>query len=73
MVATRVMEGKAYLEKKDYRNALRTFNIIKSIDRNYPGLDNLIAQANTGLKEADAQEPDARRTGPKSTGDTRRA
>ncbi len=54
VVASRVLEGRAYLEKKDYRNALRTFNIIKSIDRNYPGLDNLIAQANAGMKEAEA-------------------
>ena len=54
VVAARVMEGKEYLDRKDYRNALRTFNIIKSIDREYPGLDNLIAQAAAGLKEAEA-------------------
>jgi tetratricopeptide (TPR) repeat protein len=51
VVATRVLEGRGYLDKKDYRNALRIFNIIKSIDRNYPGLDNLIAQANNGIRE----------------------
>jgi tetratricopeptide (TPR) repeat protein len=54
VVATRIMEGRTYLEKKDYRNALRIFNIIKSIDKNYPGLDNLIAQANAGMKETAA-------------------
>ncbi|OHD63855.1 MAG: hypothetical protein A2176_12130 [Spirochaetes bacterium RBG_13_51_14] len=54
VVATRVLEGRGYLDNKDYRNALRMFNIIKSIDRNYPGIDNLIAQANTGLREAEA-------------------
>ncbi len=54
VVATRIMEGRGYLDKKDYRNALRIFNIIKSIDRNYPGLDNLIVQANTGMKETAA-------------------
>jgi tetratricopeptide (TPR) repeat protein len=53
VVAARVVEGKTYLDRKDYRNALRTFNIIKSIDRNYPDLDSLIAMANNGLKEAD--------------------
>jgi len=53
VVATRIKEGKGYLEKKDYRNALRIFNIIKSIDRNYPGLDNLIAQANNGIRETE--------------------
>ena len=31
------MEGKEYLDRKDYRNALRTFNIIKSIDRELSG------------------------------------
>lgn len=51
VVAARIMEGRGYLDKKDYRNALRIFNIIKSIDRNYPGLNNLIAQANTGIRE----------------------
>lgn len=51
VVASRILEGRSYLDKKDYRNALRIFNIIKSIDRNYPGLDNLIAQANTGMKD----------------------
>jgi tetratricopeptide (TPR) repeat protein len=56
VVAARVLEGKTYLEKKDFRNALRTFNIIKSIDRNYPGLDNLIAVSNAGLKEAEARD-----------------
>ncbi len=54
VVATRVMEGRGYLDRKDYRNALRIFNIIKSIDRNYPGLDNLIVQANNGMKDAAA-------------------
>ncbi len=54
VVASRIMEGRAYLDKKDYRNALRIFNIIKSIDKNYPGLDNLIAQANAGMKETAA-------------------
>ncbi len=54
VVAKRIMEGQGYLNRKDYRNALRIFNIIKSIDRNYPGLDNLITQANTGMKEAAA-------------------
>ena len=54
VVASRVMEGKGYLDRKDYRNALRTFTIIKSIDREYPGLDNLITQANEGLKESEA-------------------
>lgn len=54
VVATRIMEGRAYMDKKDFRNALRIFNIIKSIDRNYPGLDNLIAQANAGMKETAA-------------------
>ena len=51
VVAARIMEGRGYLDRKDYRNALRIFNIIKSIDRNYPGLDNLIAQANNGIRE----------------------
>ncbi|HNW29067.1 MAG TPA: tetratricopeptide repeat protein [Spirochaetota bacterium] len=54
VVATRIMEGRGYMDKKDFRNALRIFNIIKSIDRNYPGLDNLIAQANAGMKDAAA-------------------
>lgn len=54
VVATRIMEGRGYMDKKDFRNALRIFNIIKSIDRNYPGLDNLIAQANAGMKETAA-------------------
>lgn len=54
VVASRVMEGKESLDRKDYRNALRMFNIIKSIDREYPGLDNLIAQATAGLKETEA-------------------
>lgn len=54
VVATRIMEGRGYLDKKDYRNALRIFNIIKSIDRNYPGLDNLIAQTNNGIREVEA-------------------
>ncbi|MBN1495757.1 MAG: hypothetical protein JXA07_03255 [Spirochaetes bacterium] len=55
VVANRVLEGREYLKKKDFRNALRTFNIIKSIDRNYPGLDTLIAQSNAGLQEAEAE------------------
>ncbi len=54
VVAARVLEGKGYLDRKNYRNALRTFTIIKSIDREYPDLNNLIAQAAAGLKEAEA-------------------
>lgn len=54
VVSDRVMEGKKQMEQKDYRAALKTFNIIKSIDRNYPGIDNLIAEANTKMKEGDA-------------------
>ncbi|MBN2159695.1 MAG: tetratricopeptide repeat protein [Spirochaetes bacterium] len=53
VVAARVLEGKEYMEKKDYRNAARIFNIIKSIDRNYPGIDNLIAQAANGLRDVE--------------------
>lgn len=56
VVASRVLEGRAYLKKKEYRNALRTFNLIKSIDRNYPGLDTLIAQSNAGLNEAETRD-----------------
>jgi tetratricopeptide (TPR) repeat protein len=54
VMAARVMEGRKYLDGKDFRNAVRIFNIIKTIDREYPGIDNLIAQATTGMKEAEA-------------------
>ncbi len=56
VVATRIMEGRERMEKKDFRNALRIFNTIKSIDRNYPEIDILIAQANAGLRDAGAAE-----------------
>jgi tetratricopeptide (TPR) repeat protein len=49
LVAERLLEGKRSMDRKDYRAALKTFNIIKSIDSNYPGVDNLIAEATTGL------------------------
>ncbi|MBN2079221.1 MAG: tetratricopeptide repeat protein [Spirochaetes bacterium] len=52
VVAMRIMEGRERMEKKDFRNALRIFNTIKSIDRNYPEIDTLIARANAGLREA---------------------
>ncbi|OHD70277.1 MAG: hypothetical protein A2W19_07255 [Spirochaetes bacterium RBG_16_49_21] len=59
VVAERILEGKRSLGKKDYRAALKIFNIIKSIDRNYPGLDNLIAEADSGLKNASAGDINA--------------
>jgi lipopolysaccharide biosynthesis regulator YciM len=52
VVASRIMEGRVSLEKKEFRNALRIFNVIKSIDRNYPEIDTLIARANEGIREA---------------------
>jgi tetratricopeptide (TPR) repeat protein len=54
LVAERLLDGKRSLDGKDYRSALKTFNIIKSIDRNYPGIDNLIAEATGGLARAAA-------------------
>ncbi len=45
-------EGKDGIAKKEYRDALSSLSIIKSIDTKYPGLDNLIAEANRGLKES---------------------
>lgn len=53
VISARVAEGLDALKRKDYRNALRTFTIIKNIDNNYPDIDNLIARANAGLREGE--------------------
>jgi len=44
-------EGNDFLAKKDYRNALKRFELLKSIDAKYPGIDALMAQARNSMKK----------------------
>jgi tetratricopeptide (TPR) repeat protein len=44
-----IAEGRALLKEKNYRMALQKFEMIKSIQANYPGIDALIANAKTGI------------------------
>jgi len=46
-----INEGKASLKKKNYNDALRKFELIKSIDKNYPGINGLIATARGGMRK----------------------
>ncbi|MCP4131391.1 MAG: hypothetical protein GY754_10460 [bacterium] len=43
-------EGKDLLNKKNYRAALRKFELIRSISAVYPGIDGFIARAQAGLQ-----------------------
>jgi tetratricopeptide (TPR) repeat protein len=43
-----VDQGSEYLQKKNYRLALGKFELIKSINPSYPGIDRLIASATVG-------------------------
>ena len=44
-----IAEGRAFLNEKRFREALLRFEMIKSIQANYPGVDALIVNAKAGL------------------------
>jgi tetratricopeptide (TPR) repeat protein len=44
-----IAEGRTLLKEKNFRLALSKFEMIKSIQANYPGIDGLIATAKTGI------------------------
>ncbi len=44
-------EGRELLAKRDYRNALRKFELIKSLSPGYPGIDALLKRAGKATKE----------------------
>ena len=44
-----IADGRAFLKDKNFRLALQKFEMIKSIQANYPGIDALIATAKTGI------------------------
>jgi tetratricopeptide (TPR) repeat protein len=51
-IAARLIEdGKASLEKRDFKKALSRFQLIKSIDAQYPGIDPLLASASARVKQ----------------------
>lgn len=65
-----VKEGREHLAKREYQEALRKFELIKSLDQNYPGLEGLIAQARRdtnravlgGAQKGDGGEEEVRAT-----------
>ncbi|MBN2403340.1 MAG: hypothetical protein JXN64_13215, partial [Spirochaetes bacterium] len=44
-----IAEGRALLKEKNFRMALQRFEMIKSIQANYPGIDTLVATAKAGI------------------------
>ncbi len=55
----RLKEGKEFLRNRNYRAALSMFEIVQSIDKNYPGMAGLIEQANQGLRLGGAEPVEA--------------
>jgi tetratricopeptide (TPR) repeat protein len=53
-LSTYINDGRAFLKDKRYRLALAKFEMIKSIQNNYPGIDGLIANAKAGLAKRPA-------------------
>ncbi len=45
MLKKLVNEGEAFLKKREYRNAYRKFELVKSIDPDYPDLKSLLARS----------------------------
>jgi tetratricopeptide (TPR) repeat protein len=52
LVERQVNNARDYLKNKQYRNALAVLEIVQNVDKNYPGLVGLFAQAREGIKEA---------------------
>ncbi|HPJ43714.1 MAG TPA: tetratricopeptide repeat protein, partial [Spirochaetota bacterium] len=48
MVKKFIEEGEAFLKKREYRNAYRRFDLVRSIEPNYPDIKNLLARAERG-------------------------
>ncbi len=55
----RMNEGREYLRNKNYRAAITMFEIVQSINKNYPGVNALINRANQGLQLAGAEPIEA--------------
>ncbi len=47
-----IREGEEFLKKKEYRSALKKFELIKAVSESHPGIDRLLAQARDGLKSS---------------------
>ncbi len=47
-----IKEGREHLAQKEYQDAMRKFELIKSLDENYPGLDELIGRARRDTRKA---------------------
>jgi tetratricopeptide (TPR) repeat protein len=48
MVKKFIDEGEAFLKKREYRNAYRRFELVRSIEPDYPDIKNLLARAERG-------------------------
>ncbi len=52
MLKSKFEDGKKFMAAKKYRDALRSFEEVLSIERNYPGVAMLIDQARGGIRSA---------------------
>ncbi len=52
-----ISEGRTFLKEKNFRMALQKFEMIKSIQANYPNIDTLIANARAGIGAKPAANP----------------
>ncbi len=48
MVKRLVEDGETFMKKREYRNAYRKFELVKSIEPGYPDIDSLLARAERG-------------------------
>lgn len=48
-----IKQGKLHLDKKEFEQAFKNFEIIRSVSPDYPDIDKLIAQTKTGIQRKD--------------------
>ena len=51
-----VTDGKALLKKRDFSGALKKFELVKAISAKYPGINNLIARAKSGVTVGEVKD-----------------
>ncbi|MCU0847856.1 MAG: tetratricopeptide repeat protein [Spirochaetes bacterium] len=52
-VEKKAAEGREQLRRKEFRAAQMTFEIVKSMNPKYPGIDGFLAEANRGIREGE--------------------